>query len=164
LGYNRFRIREFSSEDLKQVIEINFECLPENYSSYFYLDLYRRFPRTFLVALADGNAQGYIMCRIERGLSKLSTFRPTRLCHVVSIAVREPYRRMGMATALMDEAMKNGRDEYNTNECYLEVRIGNLPAIGLYEKLGFAKVKRNSGYYMDGEDAWTMAVPLGGKA
>jgi len=69
-----------------------------------------------------------------------------------------------MATALMEEAIKNGQDEYNTNECYLEVRIGTLPAIGLYEKLGFVKVKRNSGYYMDGEDAWTMAVPLGGKA
>jgi len=163
LGYNGFKIREFGSEDLSRVIEINFECLPENYSSYFYLDLFRRFPRTFLVALADGDSQGYVMCRIERGLSKLSSFRPTRLCHVVSIAVREPYRRMGMATALMEEAMKNGRKEYNTNECYLEVRIGNLPAIGLYEKLGFVKVKRNSGYYMDGEDAWTMAVTLGGK-
>ena len=45
-------------------------------------------------------------------------------------------------------------------ECYLEVRIGNDAAIGLYEKLGFAKVKRNYGYYLDGEDAWVMAFPL----
>jgi len=164
LGFEGFRIRGFSSEDLNRVTEINFECLPENYSSYFYLDLYRRFPKTFLVALADRDAQGYIMCRIERGLSKLSTFRPTRLCHVVSIAVRELYRRKGMASALMEKAMRNGREEYNTTECYLEVRTSNYPAIGLYEKLGFEKVKRNPGYYIDREDAWTMAVPLEKKA
>jgi len=38
--------------------------------------------------------------------------------------------------------------------------VGNEPAINLYEKLGFAKMKRNRGYYMDGEDAWTMAKQI----
>jgi ribosomal-protein-alanine N-acetyltransferase len=65
-----------------------------------------------------------------------------------------------MARALMDEAMKRGVASYKATECYLEVRIGNDAAIGLYEKLGFAKVKRNYGYYLDGEDAWVMAFPL----
>lgn len=152
-----FRIRGFRSDDLNRVRAINTACLPENYSTFFYRDLYRRFPRTFLVAEVDGAIQGYIMCRIERGLSKLKSLRPARQCHVVSIAVMEDYRRRGIATQLMLGAMRGGRDEYGASECYLEVRVSNEPAIGLYERLGFDKVKRNLGYYMDGEDAWVMA-------
>lgn len=157
-----FRVRGFRSDDLKRVMDINVECLPENYSTFFYRDLYRRFPESFIVAEADGEIQGYIMCRIERGLSKFKGLRPARLCHVVSIAVREPYRRRGIATAILREAMANGREFYDASECYLEVRVSNESALVLYENLGFSKVKRNYGYYMDGEDAWSMARSLDG--
>ena len=161
MGEQGYRVRGFRSDDLNRVMAINEECLPENYSSFFYRDLYQRFPKTFVVAEADGNIQGYIMCRIERGLSKLKSFRTSRLCHVVSIAVREAYRRRGIATALMHMAMENGMDEYGATECFLEVRIGNQAAIKLYEGLGFTNVNRKLRYYLDGEDAWVMAKPLG---
>lgn len=155
-----FRVRGFRSDDLDRVMDINVECLPENYSKFFYRDLYRRFPETFIVAEADGAIQGYIMCRIERGLSKFRSLRPARLCHVVSVAVRDPYRRRGVATAVIHAAMGNGRAAYDASECYLEVRVSNEPALVLYEKLGFSQVKRNYGYYMDGEDALVMAIPI----
>jgi len=160
LEIDGFRIRGFRSDDLDRVMNINVECLPENYSKFFYRDLYRRFPETFIVAEVDGVIQGYIMCRIERGLSKFKGLRAARLCHVVSVAVREPYRRRGVATAVLRTAMDNGRDAYDASECYLEVRISNEPAVVLYESLGFNRVKRNYGYYMDGEDAWVMAIPI----
>lgn len=160
MGDEGIRVRGFRSDDLNRVMLINTECLPENYSTFFYRDLYRRFPKTFVVAEADRDIQGYIMCRIERGLSKLKSLRPARHCHVVSIAVREPYRRRGIATSLMVEAMRNGRQEYSATECFLEVRVSNDAAVRLYEKLGFSKVKRNFGYYLDGEDAWVMAKAI----
>ncbi|MGD2142145.1 MAG: N-acetyltransferase [Candidatus Bathyarchaeota archaeon] len=160
MGDGGFRIRGFRSDDLDRVMSINEECLPENYSTFFYRDLHRRFPETFVVAESDGGIQGYIMCRIERGLSKLRSLRPARQCHVVSVAVREQYRRRGIASALLIRAMKRGKANYGASECFLEVRITNEAAIGLYEKFGFEKVKRNYGYYMDGEDAWVMASPI----
>lgn len=155
-----YSMRTFTVEDLNRVMGINFECLPENYSSSFYRELFSRFPETFVVAEADGDIQGYIMCRVERGFSKLRNLSPARLLHVVSIAVREPYRRRGIAKALMFEAMRRGAATYEASECYLEVRVGNEPAVKLYEVLGFAKTKRNYGYYLDGEDAWVMAAPV----
>jgi ribosomal-protein-alanine N-acetyltransferase len=65
-----------------------------------------------------------------------------------------------MAKAIMLEAMKRGVAFYDASECYLEVRLGNEPAVKLYESLAFSKTKRNYGYYLDGEDAWVMAVQL----
>jgi [ribosomal protein S18]-alanine N-acetyltransferase len=158
-----YTIRTFRGEDLNRVMAINFECLPENYSSSFYRELASRFPETFIVAEADGEIQGYIMCRVERGFSKLKSLSPARLMHVVSIATREQYRRRGIAKILMFEAMKKSTVFYEATECYLEVRVGNEPAIKLYEALGFAKTKRNYGYYLDGEDAWVMSLALPGK-
>jgi ribosomal-protein-alanine N-acetyltransferase len=154
-----YTMRTFRGEDLNRVMAINFECLPENYSSSFYRELYSRFPETFIVAETDGDVQGYIMCRVERGFSKLRNLSPARLLHVVSIATREMYRRKGIAKALMFEAMKKGR-RVRGHRVLLEVRVGNEPAIKLYEGLGFTKTKRNYGYYLDGEDAWVMALPI----
>lgn len=56
--------------------------------------------------------------------------------------------------------MNRAAEEYSAAECYLEVRISNISAIKLYEKLGFEKVKRNHGYYLDGEDALVMVVAI----
>ena len=155
-----FTVRVFKTDDLERVMQINAKCLPENYSSYFYRDLYTKYPETFLVAEADGEIQGYIMCRIERGWSKKGKLSPARLCHVVSIAVMEMYRRRGIGKELIIQAMSRGRKIYDCNEGYLEVRVSNEPAIALYSGLDFAKVKRNYGYYLDGEDAWVMAATL----
>ena len=155
-----FTLRTFTVSDLERVMHINTACLPENYSSFFYKDLYTRFPDTFIVAEMDGEIQGYIMCRIEKGWSKRGRLSPARLCHVVSIAVMESYRRRGIGKALVEQAMNRGRKVYDSNEGYLEVRVSNEPAVNLYVNLGFTKVKRNYGYYLNGEDAWVMATPL----
>ncbi|MFP3951718.1 MAG: GNAT family N-acetyltransferase [Candidatus Bathyarchaeia archaeon] len=163
MGEEGFRVREFRLDDLNRVMSINVECLPENYSSYFYRDIHKKYTRTFLVAEMDDEIQGYIMCRIERGFSKISSFKPTKLCHVVSIAVRETYRRKGIATRLMRKAMCAGAEDYGASECYLEVRVSNEAAIKLYKSLGFETVKRNYGYYLDGEDAWVMAARIEGE-
>jgi len=162
LDGDQYTVRVFKVDELPQVMHINTTCLPENYSSYFYRDLYQKYPETFLVAEVEGDVQGYIMCRVEKGWSKLGMLTPARLCHVVSIAAMEDYRRRGLGKALVTEAMRQGRDVYGATEGYLEVRVTNEAAIKLYDKLGFRKVKRNYGYYMDGEDAWVMALSLTG--
>jgi ribosomal-protein-alanine N-acetyltransferase len=153
-------IRVFKLDDLERVMYINSKALPENYSSYFYRDLYTKYPETFLVAEIEGEIQGYIMCRVERGWSKKGRLSPARLCHIVSIAVMEEYRRRGIGSELIIQAMARGRRVYDCDEGYLEVRVSNEPAITLYSKLNFSKVKRNYGYYLDGEDAWVMAANL----
>jgi ribosomal-protein-alanine N-acetyltransferase len=144
---------------LDAVVRINLRCLPENYNPSFYLDLFMKFPATFIVAEAQGQVVGYVMCRIERGFSELTRFRLVKKGHVVSLAVVPEYRRQGMAAAVTASAMK-GMIDLGADECFLEVRISNLQAIGLYEKLGLQRVREIPYYYKDGETAYVMAVDL----
>ncbi|HDI42367.1 MAG TPA: ribosomal-protein-alanine N-acetyltransferase [Candidatus Bathyarchaeota archaeon] len=150
-----FTLRRFTPEDLYHVIRINRKCLPENYSESFFMQLYRSYPESFLVAVEDDKIVGYIMCRVEGGF--LGT---ERRGHVISIAVMPDYRRRGIAWALMIEALRAMYDVRSAKTCYLEVRVSNYAAINLYRKLGFKITRRIKGYYLDGEDAYVMERPL----
>lgn len=137
-------------------MEINRSCLPENYNHAFFLMLYYRFPKTFLVATASNIVVGYVMCRIELGLSERQRFNLTKKGHIVSLAVLPEFREKGVGNDLVSNALK-GMTGYGAKESYLEVRVSNIPAINLYEKLGFAVVRTKRSYYKDGEDAYIMA-------
>lgn len=152
-----FTIRKFKPEDLDQVMYINRTCLPENYSTYFFVDLYKNFPETFIVAEEDGQIVGYIMCRIESGFSRFSLIKRG---HVISIAVLPSHRRKGIGETLLKEALQAMINHYGVKECYLEVRVSNMPAINLYKKVGFKIEKTIRRYYADGENAYLMRIKI----
>ena len=154
-----FMLRPFKPTDLGQVVNINRICLPENYSTFFFMDLYERFPATFIVAEENGEVVGYIMCRVETGIPDFKLLGIARKGHVISIAVLPEYRRRGIGYSLMQETMK-AMVLYKAKECFLEVRRGNTPAVNLYKKMGFKVIRTAYGYYADGEDAYRMAQKL----
>lgn len=154
----RYTIREVTLKDIPIVMDINRKCLPENYSQSFFIQHYRKYPKAFLVADIDGEVVGYIMCRIEYGMSNFK-FALSKKGHVISIAVLPQYRRMRIGYNLMIKAMEAMKN-YGATEVYLEVRVSNYPAIRLYEKLNYVITNRIQGYYADGEDAYVMARQL----
>ncbi len=153
-----FTLRRFDSSDLEKVMHINRVCLPENYTSLFFLDLYKRFPETFLVAEHNEDVAGYVMCRIETGLLGFG-IGIRKKGHVISIAVLPEHQRQGIGQALMQEAMRSMLS-YNAKECVLEVRASNEPAVRLYKKMEFEIRRTLRGYYSDGEDAYLMTRKL----
>ena len=75
------------------------------------------------------------------------------------IAVAPECRRRGVAEAILRRFLDDGREKLAF--LTLEVRAGNAPAIGLYEKLGFEVVGRRKNYYREEhEDALLMTVVL----
>jgi len=154
-----FKLRKFAPDDLQNVMQINRVCLPENYTDFFFMDLYQRFPEIFIVAEENGEIAGYIMCRIEVGLSNYGFGGLIRKGHVVSIAVLPQYRRKGIAQAVITRALE-GMQYYKAKQCFLEVRVTNEAGILLYKKLGFEVTRTLNGYYSDGEDAYVMTKRL----
>ena len=150
-----FTLRKFTPDDLQNVMQINRVCLPENYTDFFFVDLHQRFPEAFIVAEEGGKINGYIMCRIEVGLSNYGFGGLIRKGHVVSIAVMPQSRRKGMAKALINRALE-GMEYYKAKQCFLEVRVTNEAGMSLYKKLGFDVTRTINGYYSDGEDAYVM--------
>ncbi|WEU40341.1 MAG: ribosomal protein S18-alanine N-acetyltransferase [Candidatus Odinarchaeum yellowstonii] len=111
--------------------------------------------------IADPKIIGYIMCRLESGISSFG-FKWVKKGHIVSIAVDQPYRKQGVGQEMLAKALKE-MEKANTAEQVLEVRTNNYEAIRIYEKLGFKTVKTIRGYYHDGADAYLMVRVTGRK-
>ncbi len=79
--------------------------------------------------------------------------------HVVTVAVREEYRRMGIGERLLIAAIEQAA-EFDQQCVTLEVRASNEGAQLLYEKYGFDRVGLRRRYYTDNnEDAVLMTTP-----
>ena len=68
---------------------------------------------------------------------------------ILNVAVREAYRRRGIAQTLVSEAMRQASAGFSDTEFTLEVRKSNMGARALYEKLGFICEGIRPGYYSD---------------
>ncbi len=156
-------IRPATSSDVHKVIAVNWATLPEHYSDSFFTELLRDAPETFIVAVLEGETIGYVMCRIEYGFSTTRRFGLGRKGHIVSLAVLASCREKGVGTGLVQEAL-NGMRQRGCSEAYLEVRVGNVAAVRLYERLQFRIVSELPGYYRDGEPAILMTLALDSKA
>ncbi len=76
--------------------------------------------------------------------------------HVLKIAVTPAQRGRGIANWFLNHCFTMGAQQ-GANSVYLEVRLSNIAAIKLYEKLGFKEIGRRSNYYPDSkEDALVM--------
>lgn len=67
---------------------------------------------------------------------------------LLRIAVCSENQASGLATFLVNFMINNLRDK-SFQEVILEVRQSNLPAIKLYEKIGFKKITIRKKYYGD---------------
>ena len=77
--------------------------------------------------------------------------------HVASLAVMKEYQRRGLASSLLQQF------HYNLETCYdhvatsgLHVRVSNVGATKLYERLDYSVAEVMKSYYTDGEDAYFM--------
>lgn len=76
--------------------------------------------------------------------------------YINNVVIDEAFRGRGFSKTLMEALLAEGRAR-NINEYTLEVRVSNLPAVKLYESLGFVSegVRKNF-YERPTEDAYVM--------
>lgn len=95
----------------------------------------------------------------ERVLGFIGIWLLVGEAHIVTVAVREEYRRMGIGERLLIAAIETAL-EYDQEVLTLEVRKSNDAAQLLYQKYGFDRVGLRKRYYTDNnEDAVLMTTP-----
>lgn len=78
--------------------------------------------------------------------------------NVCNIAVYEKYRNQSIGTGILNSIIRLAKFQ-GAKKIFLEVAKDNVPAIGLYEKLGFKVISERKNYYKSG-DALIMSLDV----
>ena len=78
---------------------------------------------------------------------------------IMNIVTKKDKRNLGIGAKLLQELLKTAK-ENNITKLTLEVNETNLPAIHIYEKLGFKKIAERAKYYKNTHDAFIMQINL----
>jgi len=92
-----------------------------------------------LVAKTESGVAGFIIVQVE-------VEENTEFGHIITINVPPNHRRYGVATKLLQE-IESLLKQKGIEECRLEVREDNNPAIKLYHALGYRTVGKLESYY-----------------
>ncbi len=139
-------IRTVKHEDLKSIYLIERLSFERPYPSSYLETLAHLSPETFLVVSLNGCIVGY-SASVLRGSEG----------HIISIAVHPNYRGIGIGEKLLMKSIKRLKD-LGAKRVILEVKVDNIRALKLYQKLGFKIVKTLKNYYWDGADAYRMTL------
>ena len=147
-------IRRATVDDLLKMQQTNLLCLPENYQFKYYIYHYLSWPSLLHVAEDhNGKIVGYVLAKLEDEEVKQGEIQG----QITSISVLRTYRRLGVASKLMNHAINMMREYFDADFVALHVRVSNRPAIHLYQNnLGFEVKGIEKEYYADKEDAYKM--------
>ena len=77
--------------------------------------------------------------------------------HLINMAVEPLFQNMGLGRKLLHHFLDTNAP--NTS-IFLEVKLGNFPAINLYLSAGFEEITIRQKYYTEGEDAIIMCLKV----
>jgi len=80
--------------------------------------------------------------------------------YIAMIAVKDEYRGKKIAQNIVKLFIERITKNYDLDEIYLETESDNTAALGLYESLGFVRVKLNTNYYLNGKSAYKLKLWL----
>lgn len=144
-------IYDMTVQDMTRVIEIEKQSFTHKWSfSNFVSELLH--PESFCkTACVDdsGMTVGYICVRLM-----------VDEAHILRLAVHSDHRRRHIGSVLVKHVIAELLKDF-TGLVILEVRVSNLPAIRLYDSLGFKSLYTRRRYYAEpDEDAVVMALDL----
>ena len=135
-------IRQAALQDAQQMAELDQICFSIPWSlESFIQELSANEKAMYFVAEADGQIAGYagLWQILDEG-------------HITNVAVAPKFRRQGLATAILDAFLAEGRAR-GIRAFTLEVRASNTAAQELYRKFGFQSAGQRPGYYEDNKEA-----------
>lgn len=143
------KIRQMQARDIPAIAELEKQTFSAPWSENTIRSSFDNKISCWLVAEVEGVVVGYVGSE-----SVLDS------ADMMNVAVSPNYRRQGIAEALIN-ALSDALRAKDIRFLMLEVRVSNMPAIALYEKLGFTVAGRRPRYYCNPrEDAYVMRKEL----
>ncbi|KAH8249207.1 hypothetical protein KR032_007316, partial [Drosophila birchii] len=155
--------RLFQLEDMFKFNHIVFDPLVEVYSLPLVLPKILKYPDLVLAAVApDDRLMGFILGNrvmdSEEPIIGDGKLQSATHGHISALAVGHEYRRLGLATCLMQN-LRQLFDGYNDPYVDLFVREKNHNAIVMYESLGYVKYRWLPQFYAN-DHGYDMRLPL----
>ncbi|HDY89772.1 MAG TPA: ribosomal-protein-alanine N-acetyltransferase [bacterium] len=138
---DRIKIREMSSSDFDEVLEIEGLCHATPWTSNSFEYEIRNKGAVLRVAVLGGQVVGYICVRTILDLT-----------HILNLSVLPEFRRLGIGSMLLNSVLITLRELNSDCDLTLEVRESNIAAIKLYEKFGFVISGRRRDYFKKPEE------------
>ncbi|KAI1007716.1 hypothetical protein K3495_g512 [Podosphaera aphanis] len=132
--------------------------LSEPYSIYVYRYFLHQWDDLCFMALLPSSQDliGVIISKLETHTSHApSTLRG----YIAMLAVSSAHRNYGIATELVKQAI-DAMIARGADEVVLETEETNIPAMKLYERLGFIRSKKLHRYYLNGNSAFRLVLKL----
>lgn len=157
-------VRRMMREDLQAVAELEKVCFSEPWSLALLSDSLHRKEYLFLVAEVEepdgdsevtdpeGGSEGAETQTTQKrtAATRIAGYLGARTVldemEIANVAVFPEYRKQGVGEAMLTELLSIA-GEMDLFGVTLEVRVGNAPAIHLYEKLGFTREGIRPGFY-----------------
>ena len=129
------RFEKMTTAHVSQVAELEKICFSDPWSEKSVSSELTNPLSLWVVALNGEQVVGYVGSQSVEGEADM-----------MNVATHPDYRRRGIAGELVAYLIAE-LAEKKVHSLALEVRASNVPAIALYEKLGFAQVGRRPNYY-----------------
>ena len=126
---------EMSEEDIPEIARLELKYFSQPWPEASIASYMEKGNTLFIVAKDGSRIVGY-----------MALMRILNESDLVSIAVDEEYRQMGIAREILDIGYEMARDN-GVEMIHLEVRESNEPAIALYESEGFIRDGLRKGFY-----------------
>ena len=128
-------IHTMTESDIHDVAKLEKEVFADPWSEKVYRETFALQGVGYVVACDDNNIVGAAGVRNIVGTGEIT-----------NVMVRAGHRGNGIGRRMLEELLECGR-KLGATDFTLEVRVGNEPAIRLYESLGFVREGIRPGFY-----------------
>ena len=140
-----YSIRKLKDDDVEQINKI-------------YISGFNREPNeNYYSIVNDKNYLCYVAENNENVVGYINLLVVDDVAEIINISVLNDFRKKGVGTKLIDFSIKY-LIENKFSGVMLEVNEENLPAISLYDKMGFKKIHIRKKYYEGKYDAIIMKL------
>lgn len=126
------KIIKATNENIKDIFLIEQACFSMPWTEESIALSIENESNYFNIVYTDGKPAGYMSMQLVQGEGD-----------IMRVAVLPEYRRLGIGRVLLSECFSVN----NPDVVFLDVRENNIPAIGLYESMGFEKIGIRKNYY-----------------